>query len=72
MYQYLRIILLQGDEEKALGRTPIPMMDRNTADKLPQHQVFLQLMSIGPYVITLATQFLYLKYRLWSLLHYTG
>ena len=29
----------QGDEEKALGRTPIPMMDRDTADKLPDHQV---------------------------------
>ena len=30
----------QGDEEKALGRTPVPMMDRDTADKLPNHQVY--------------------------------
>ena len=29
----------QGDEEKKNGRKPIPMMDRNTADRLPHQQV---------------------------------
>jgi len=42
-YETVKVIFqefyAQGDEEKALGRTPIPMMDRNTADKLPQHQI---------------------------------
>ena len=28
----------QGDEEKARGRTPMPMMDRDTAGQLPNHQ----------------------------------
>lgn len=32
-------IVIKGDEEKAMGRTPVPMMDRDTADKLPNHQV---------------------------------
>eukprot|EP00112_Aurelia_sp_Birch-Aquarium-sp1_P010606 Seg226.4 transcript_id=Seg226.4/GoldUCD/mRNA.D3Y31 product="putative 3' 5'-cyclic phosphodiesterase pde-5" protein_id=Seg226.4/GoldUCD/D3Y31 len=42
-YETVKVIFqefyAQGDEEKALGRTPLPMMDRNTADKLPQHQI---------------------------------
>lgn len=42
-YETVKVIFqefyAQGDEEKALGRTPVPMMDRDTADKLPNHQV---------------------------------
>ena len=36
-------VKLQGDEEKERGITPLPMMDRDKADQLPESQVGLTL-----------------------------
>ena len=55
-YETVKVIFkefyAQGDEEKARGRTPLPMMDRNTAGQLPSHQSgFLKGIVIPAYVI---------------------
>jgi len=42
-YQCVQVIMeefwIQGDEEKSIGTTPIPMMDRDKSDELPASQV---------------------------------
>ena len=55
-YETIKVIFkefyAQGDEEKARGKTPLPMMDRNTAGQLPNHQSgFLQGIVIPAYAI---------------------
>lgn len=32
----------QGDKERAIGKTPIPMMDRNKPNEQPASQVFFR------------------------------
>ena len=45
----------QGDEEKAHGRLPAPMMDRATADNLPNYQLgFLDNICIPAYALLAA------------------